>query len=342
MREVFLVPPIAALVTGCAEDAALPSPTLPEGAHAPLYATLAFPARDEVFRHWQVPPGSPWAPYAKYTLITALDEDESDSLAFPLVDPLPEVQGSAAAARQVASRGVPPGVMWVVDLRGPASVAFGATLSTAGVDPVTLVPTFNNWPGAGEVVPAEETLAALATISPRPPTDAGAARPVFLLDAWRLAYRHTPIADGAYDNRYALAPSDFPDAEALGAAGIRRVIYVVERRAAAVAEEDDLTATFLGYERAGIAVALVDLDELAHVHPEDDWDELLARDHLTIVPRPTVVLEPEFYARSHGGFGGIRAIPSFGLRRPGGGLGWGIGHASSGFHGGGGGHGGGG
>jgi hypothetical protein len=72
---------------------------------------------------------------------------------------------------------------------------------------VSLVTTFNNWPADNELVPAEETLAALVTMQPNLGADdeAGAC-PVFLLDAWRLAYRDDEINDEVTDNRYMLTP----------------------------------------------------------------------------------------------------------------------------------------
>ena len=213
-----------------------------------------------------------------------------------------------AAARFAARDGLPPDTMWVVDLPGEASVAFGTALAQSAREPVSLVPTFNNWPAKNELVPAEETMAALATMLP-PPVDAsrGPSRPVFLLDAWRLAYPDDEPADEVYDNRYALGPADFPDPEALRGRGIRRVLYVVESRQTTPAEEDDLYTTFLAYKRAGIDIAIVDLDELTR--DPWDWDDLFLNQQLVLGPRVTILERPSFYRLAHGGFGGIRAAP---------------------------------
>ena len=79
----------------------------------------------------------------------------------PDINGLDVVRRAQAAASRLATQGVPPDTMWVIDLRGAASVAFGATLSQEASRPVAPVMTFNNWPADNEVVPAEQTLAAL-------------------------------------------------------------------------------------------------------------------------------------------------------------------------------------
>jgi hypothetical protein len=273
-------------------------------------------SRDDVLRHWYQAADPTWLPYAKYTLLTALDRT-----------PLPSVlaeggesQRAAVAATAVARDGLPADVMWVVDLRGADSVAFGTTLSRFAREPVALVPTFNNWPAKNELVPAQETLGALATMLPQALDGSrpGRSRPVFLLDSWRLAYREDEPDDEVYDNRYALAQTDFPEPAALLAQGIRRVLYLVPSRQEARSEEDDLHATFLAYAQAGIAIALVDLDDLMGVQPVQgvaeeeyagDWEEVFVDYPLDIVPRVTVVGSTGFYRRAHGGFGGVRAAP---------------------------------
>ena len=116
------------------------------------------------------------------------------------------------------------------------------------------------------------TLAALVTLRPRLPdaasmaSGASGARPVFLLDAWRLAYRDQAAAEDRTDNRYYLTEADLPDAATLQARGIRQVIYVTETLGddpSLAVEEDDLHDAFLRYGQAGVALTLVGLDELA-------------------------------------------------------------------------------
>jgi hypothetical protein len=229
----------------------------------------------------------------------------------PDVMSLDVVPRAQAAARQVAADGLPADTMWIVDMRGAASVAFGVTLSQAAREQVSLVPTFNNWPAEDELVPAEETLSALATMAPKLPDEtAGATRPVFLLDAWRLAYRFDDPGDDTYDNRYILSASDLPDVETLRANGIRRVLYVVASLDDTAVEEDDLHVLFDEYQRAGLALAMVDLDLLERPILAERWSQVWVDECLYVRPRITVLDEPEFYLRARGGFGGLHARPS--------------------------------
>jgi hypothetical protein len=175
---------------------------------------------------------------------------------------------------------------------------------------VTLVPTFNNWPAEDELVPAEETLAALTTFSPRAADGNPAARPVFLLDAWRLAYRFDEPGEDTYDNRYILSTSDLPDVETLRAHGIRRIVYVVQSLDDATVEEDDLHVPFTEWERAGMPIAMVDLDRLEQPILADRWDGIWVDYGYVCEPRITLIDEPHFYIRARGGFGGIHARPS--------------------------------
>ena len=71
----------------------------------------------------------------------------------------------------------------------------------------------------------------MPTMSPRLPPAArqDVSRPVFLLDAWRLAYRFDDPGDETYDNRYILTAGDLPDVETLRARGIERVVLRGEK-----------------------------------------------------------------------------------------------------------------
>ncbi len=260
---------------------------------------------------WQLPPENPWSPYAKATLLSSLNQIQSKTIELPDVNKITVVNNALAAAGRVAELGLPEDAMWVVDLRGPAAVAFGTSLSQRTALPVAVVPTFNNWPADDELVPAEETLAAMVSMFPRRPLpEEVAARPIFLLDAWRLAYRNETVDDDTYDNRYFLNSSDLPDVQRLQAQGITRVIYVVESLNTVTNEEEDLHAVFLAYQQAGITIHLVDLEWLAGYPQQLRWTETLPLHILTIVPRTTILDDSSFFGRSRGGFGGIYAHPS--------------------------------
>ena len=146
--------------------------------------------------------GGPWAPYGKLTLVAALDRIYP-SASLPDVGKL-EVFGRAARAGERLGRaGLPPRTALFVDLRRGAA-AFGALSAHADVAPI--LTAFHNVPSENGLVPAEETLAGLLAVAPaRARADAP---PVFLLDAWRLAYRYDAPGDGVYDNRYVLGSAD--------------------------------------------------------------------------------------------------------------------------------------
>lgn len=267
---------------------------------------------DRTVAAWQLPPQNPWAAYTKFTLLTALTglKDQGEQVELPDVSKLITVNNAVAAAAQIAATGLPDEAMWVVDLRGPAAVAFGSYLSLHTATPVSVVPTFNNWPAENELVPAEETLAALATMLPQPPPpEAQTSVPVFLLDAWRLAFRNEDIEEDVVDNRYYLNPADLPDPQRLRDQGIRRIVYVVEQRADVETEEDDLNSIFYAYQQAGIAVHVVDLELLAGRSAAVPWTTVFQQSEFIVAPRATILYDTGFYLRARGGFGGLHARP---------------------------------
>jgi hypothetical protein len=312
MRRAVLLSPLAVLSSACSLRPWTPAVSVAYWSPSPDVHSVELPSKEQAIERWQLPPGDPWAPYAKYTLLTALASGPQQ-VELPDVQSLPEVQQAAEAGRRVGEAGLPPDTLWVVDMRGPASVAFGVAMQQAAREPVSLVPTFNNWPAEDELVPAEETLSALTSLSPKPVTGANASvgsRPVFLLDAWRLAYRFDEPGEDTYDNRYILSTSDLPDVETLRARGIRRIVYVVQSLDDATVEEDDLHVTFLEWERAGLPIAMVDMDRLERPIVADRWDEIWLDGGLYVEPRVTLIDDPRFYIIARGGFGGIHARPS--------------------------------
>lgn len=313
MRRQVLLSPLALLASACAVEPAEPSMTAADWSAVPPAHDVQLPSREDALRRWLLPPTNAWAGYAKYTLLTALGE-RSTVAGLPDIEALDDVHRARAAAVRVAAAGLPADTLWIVDLRGAASVTFGVTLSRAPqaalAPSVALVPTFNNWPAQNELVPAEETLAALVSMSPAlPQDDALGGAPVFLLDAWRMAFRSEEPDDDTYDNRYLLSPADLPDVSTLRTRGIRRVLYVVADLEDTNVEEDNLHPVFFEYRAAGIGVAMVDLNLLAASSPSTVWDDVFAEHALSIEPRVTIVDEPSFYVRARGGFGGIHARP---------------------------------
>jgi len=325
---VFSAGPVALLSSACASQPWTPSVPVAFWSQPVQQSpqTTGFVNSTDLALRWALPETNPWAPYQKMTLVTAADEMDP-ATRLPDTNALDVVQSARVAAHRFASMGLPPDTMLVVDLRGPAAVAFGAELSRDSPSPVSLVLTFNNWPSEDEVVPAEETLAQLITDTPRP--QLGGGPPVFLLDSWRLAFRFDEADDGWVDNRYMVI--DMPSAEVLAQRGIKHVIYVVESLDDTDVEEDDMHDAFAAYQSSGVRVSMMDLNTLDERNVPYPWETLMNETILDVTPRPLVIHDPQFYVGAHGGFGGIRATPG----HAGGHAHWGGG----GFHGGG--HGGG-
>ncbi len=315
LRRVLGTVPVALLSAACASRPWTPSVSVAYWAQdVPPPNTVALPTYPEAAQRWQLPPQNPWARWQKLTLLSVLDAAPQRTAELPDVSQLDVVHDAQNAGVRVAAAGLPADTLWMVDLRGAASVAFGASLSRASREPVATVLTFNNWPAESEIIPAEETLSALVQMQPRlPQPDDLATRPVILLDAWRLAFREDEPDEDVTDNRYMLTPGDLPDPGALRAQGISRVVYVVEDLDDTETEEDDLHETFMAYQAAGISIFMVDLDFVAKkLQGPVVWNEVLVRRHYSVAPRITICSDVRFYARARGGFGGVHGVPSGG------------------------------
>jgi hypothetical protein len=313
MRRRLALVPAVLLTSGCFARPWTPAVSVAYWSEAPTSVPATnLPTSSEVASRWQLPPDNPWAPWQKVALLGALDARTEPTIELPLVRDLEVVRRAEWAGARLASSGLPRDTLFVVDLRGAASVAFGASMSRWWRERVANVLTFNNWPADDELIPAEETLAALIEMQPILPQGAADAPsvPVFLLDAWRLAFREDAIEDGVTDNRYMLTTADFPDAATLRARGITRVVYLVEDLDDAELVEDDCHATFAAWQDAGIGLYMTDLSwALENVPREERFGERLSDKRILILPRVTLVDDPRFYARAHGGFGGLRGRP---------------------------------
>lgn len=317
--------PLALLASSCATARPPSAEFFARAEQIPSPHQLLLPSAARAFAAWQLPAEDPWARYSKWTLLASLGEDAAPGQ-LPDVRSLQIVRRAEQAGALVAAAGLPPDTLWIVDLRGAASAAFGNAISHNASQPVSLVLTFNNWPAEREIVPAEETLSALVTLRPRlPEAGISGTRPVFLLDAWRLAFRDADPDEEAVDNRYYLTSSDLPDPDTLARHGIRQVVYLTETLGSdsePITEEDDLNEPFLRYAQSGINIALLGLDDLLGERPAPQpvirtyggggsyryfhYCRMYTPRH-----RHTVIASPHFYQRAHGGFGGPRARPRF-------------------------------
>lgn len=308
MRRLVAAP-IALLTTSCAMRPWTPSVSVAYWSQdVPDSKLTAIPLASEAVTRWQLPSDDVWAKYSKMTLLASLDGAGSVA-ELPDVAALSVVQDASAAAVAVAQGGIADDVLLLVDLRGAASVAFASTLSKHATASISPVLTFNNWPAIDGMIPAEETLAALITYAPRL-SARGSGHPVILLDAWRLAFRNDTPPDDVFDNRYAVAPHDLPDAAALRAAGISRVVYVVEDLDDTAREEDDVHDVALDWQSAGIGFFMVDLAWLRGRGATTTWHSTaqLTSQALLIEPRETILSDSSFYVRARGGFGGVHHV----------------------------------
>lgn len=320
-----VVTPIALLAGSCVTARPPSAEFFVRAEQIPGPQQLLLPSAARALASWQLPADDPWARYNKWTLLASLGEDAVPG-ELPDVRALQVVRRAELAGSLVGGAGLSPDTLWVVDLRGAAAVAFGNAVSHAAAHPVSLVLTFNNWPAQREIIPAEETLSALVTLRPRlPEAGSSGSRPMFLLDAWRLAFREDDPDEEAVDNRYYLNPSDLPDADTLARHGIRQVIYLTETlgsESSPVSEEDDLNEPFVRYAQAGVQVSMLGLDDLLGERPpaplvtsvgSGGFGHRYLRYVRVYVPRhrPTLITSHHFYQRAHGGFGGPRARPRF-------------------------------
>ena len=325
---LLLAAPLALLTGACAFRPWTPSVSVAYwGEDVEHTESKRLPKSEELAAQWRLPSSLVWSRYSKSTLVSSLDSTPEDE-ELPVVGELDVVERAYAAGAHVGQIGAPPDAMWVVDMRGAASVAFASSMSASSPTPIAPIATFNNWPAENELVPAEETLAAMIDYPPRlPPEGTPSATPVVMLDAWRLAYRFDEPSDDVHDNRYVLNPGDLPDVATLQSQGIRRVFYVVEDLDDAEVEEDDVHAIFAEYQAAGIELFMIDLATIASASSLGPAAPELAGRVLLVQPRAVLLDDPGFYARAHAGFGGLYA---FG----GGYWGGGIVHYGGGWHGG--------
>jgi hypothetical protein len=121
--------------------------------------------------------------------------------------------------------------------------------------------------------------------------------PAFLLDAERMGRARSP-PPGAFDNRSICRASDFPSADTLLRAGVRRVVLVRGHRAI------DLEAVLFAWQSRGIAVWEMDADGEADAKP------------IVLQERPWLLRVGDWL---RGGFLSRRSDGSYGLMVPHGG-----------------------
>lgn len=202
-----------------------------------------------------------------------------------LADVLPVINSPAMQAASTDARWLKEllGKQWsdvavVVDLAGAASVAFAAEVADR-FDPVFC---FDNWPHPRGVVPAHETLAAAATLTPvfeaLKTARTGQEPPMFVLDRNRLS----PYVDqeNTFDNR---SLARLPSAETLTRLGIKHVFYIAPNVSNPV-DLDDVNADLVAWAAAGLDVRTIDFSEWYSV--DADADVLFAQRYNLYTAKP--------------------------------------------------------
>lgn len=132
----------------------------------------------------------------------------------------------------------------VLDVAGKIAITAGVELARKGYRPI---PLFNGCPGLGAVRDMEPLIdhLILATSDLRHVQLPQSAPPAFLLDSYRLDGVPSP---GKFDNRWVTVPQDFPSANRLAAAGIKRMQVIRNR------PNDDLAHVLLRWQQGGLAL----------------------------------------------------------------------------------------
>jgi hypothetical protein len=198
----------------------------------------------ELHRAWAPPPTSPWRPYYKPTLIAAVSVVQSAAMPVKNEGILwHESEGTRfGKSFNLAGAAV------FVDLPGEQSVAWGAGLRPAGVEPVAM---FNNWPHQFGLLRLERPLGALIYYADAMAKSPRVENPVpaFLLERSRIGQKGLDPSPRDFDNRFFHPFTDFPSAAVLKNAGISRIIYINPRGTAPGSEEEDLNEYFAGLAR---------------------------------------------------------------------------------------------
>jgi hypothetical protein len=201
----------------------------------------------EVHRAW-APEGGAWSPWVKPVLFARLTAPVARVPLPPAPGwfereiVIPVEAGTSPAAGPYRARRPLHDTALVIDLPSRTGTDLGVAVTAFGFRPI---PLYNALPSPVAIVDVQPIMHALASgaehVAPVPAT----APPAFLLDAARRGERATP-RPGLFDNRSICRASDFPSAERLRQAGIRRIVLVAESIV------DDLEPALLEWQRLGL------------------------------------------------------------------------------------------
>ena len=309
---------------------------------------------EEAFAIW-APVDGPWSPWVKPVLFATEHEwsergtPELPAVAEPewLRPAPPPPEESARGYRDAGKKVAPPqaeiGTAYVLDLPGPAAVAWGMMLARAGHRPVPLYNALPGGYGAPVVVPpsvAPGTIGGVPSAGSMPSNDPFTAPlfapvdqsalidvtaiivamrrataelrdmklaidlpPVFLLDADRRVGRGF-VSPGRFDNRSVSLPTDFPSGLFLRSRNIGRAVLVQRD---SKQPDEDLAHTLLGWQAAGVEIHAKSLaDEEAPAKIEVTRPSQFR----ALMHRFSVLMGSKRHPL--GGFGGTIPIPSAG------------------------------
>jgi hypothetical protein len=224
----------------------------------------------DVHRAWARPEGR-WSPWVKPILFAALADRLEPR---PLGPPPAWLTATVIDALSAPREGAPyryhddarADTGLVVDLPGAEGAVVGITLARHGFAPVPLYNGLWDEPAVIDMRPIMDALVDGADMVREVPVGAP---PAFLLDANRFGHGR-PVAGGDFDNRWFSMPLDFPSADTLWQAGLRRLVLIQRGDPWPAA---DLAPTLGSVKQRGLRLFLahvegsVDLAPLASVRP---------------------------------------------------------------------------
>ena len=199
------------------------------------------------------------APYVVPTLIQSLSISSlSDKMKLFTSPSVNDAYSQGLGMREIIKKSKNPNnTLYIVDLNGPESVAFGAAMA----DVANLIVTFDNWPHPIGIVPSHHTLSALIFFAAEVKEKSGIrpknAPALFILDRRRYIEKINPDKD--FDNRYL---AKLPTIEILKQLNIKNILYFVPDRNNLM-EPDDLNYDFTSYKEAGYDIQIVPVNDFS-------------------------------------------------------------------------------
>jgi hypothetical protein len=225
--------------------------------------------REDVYRCW-VPKNERWSAWVKPVLFANIADgvEPGPMLQAPqwlrnaVVEPLSQMAEGAGSAQSHPYRGDPRtrDTALIIDLPGELGARIGVGFVEYGFRPI---PLYNAVPFAGAIIDLLPIMDVLVDGAKRVATVPAGAPPAFLLDADRMNGKR-PIKPGIFDNRSMCWESDFPSANTLEQAGIRRVVLI---QSTGGRPAFDLEGVLFAWQRRGIELWRKSADDASAAAP---------------------------------------------------------------------------